>query len=413
MLPLPLALLRTATSPRSTRYKTNSTPLFPTWSRERGRATRAGQRTEQVDVATGTVRKDFKKDSKGDHQKDSDLKAVPAEAFCAFCWRPSGVLRFPERGLQARSIMPVLAHVCVVRHRQALQRMRLRQRQPDTLNMVSIFDHSDLTNCSTRDFADAPLWDFIMLMFFESRESADEIRAFLTMCSQSPFGISRRPRTCWIGRAISREQRIRAICTRMKCPSHCASCPTLTVSETLFGKVGQNFKSKEIAKSSGDHFHVIVGARFPNTQTGDNRDELRGSGFHHTRCSFSSPNSISTSMAKTPLRKGFQRRTSTCTTPRDRHKYAQHRACSLSFDRRGLMPFGCFNRCFPSVFLGFHVPGSWLDPTSFVSTCFGLQRWLEVVALDLFWFVKFARKGASYRTPPRCYHHRPGMATPR
>ena len=90
-----------------------------------------------------------------------------------------------------------------------------------------------------------------------------------------------------------------------------------------------------------------------------------------------------------------------------RHRYgrgsAQHRAGSLSFHRRGLMPFGCFYRCFPSVFLGFHVPGSSLHPASFVSTCFGLQRRLEV-AVEGFWFVKFARKGASCRSPTGCYH---------
>ena len=98
--------------------------------------------------------------------------------------------------------------------------------------------------------------------------------------------------------------------------------------------------------------------------------------------------------------------------PRDRHRYAQHRAGSLSFDRRGVMLFGCFYRCSPSVFLGFHVPGSSLDPASFVSTCFGLQRWLEVVAVEGFWFVKFARKGASFRSPTGRNHHRPGWLPP-
>ena len=38
---------------------------------------------------------------------------------------------------------------------------------------------------------------------------------------------------------------------------------------------------------------------------------------------------------------------------------------------------------------------------------FGLQRWLEVVVVEGFWFVKFARKGAGFRTPTGYYHHRP------
>ena len=37
----------------------------------------------------------------------------------------------------------------------------------------------------------------------------------------------------------------------MRIPSRCASCPTLNISDTWFWKVGQNFKSKEIAKSTG------------------------------------------------------------------------------------------------------------------------------------------------------------------
>ena len=120
------------------------------------------RRTGQIDVATqghqerrqGRPHEGQRSEAGFQHVHE---EAVPAEASFAFCWRPSGVLRFPEWGLQARSVMPVLAHVRGVRHRQALQRMRLRQRQPDTLNIVSIRDHSDLTNCSTRDFADAPL----------------------------------------------------------------------------------------------------------------------------------------------------------------------------------------------------------------------------------------------------------------
>ena len=79
-----------------------------------------------------------------------DEEAVPAEASFAFCWRPSRVLRFPESGLQARSIMPVLAHVCGVRQRRTFQRLH-------TLNIDSILNHSDFINCSTRGFADAPL----------------------------------------------------------------------------------------------------------------------------------------------------------------------------------------------------------------------------------------------------------------
>ena len=57
----------------------------------------------------------------------------------------------------------------------------------------------------------------------------------------------------------------------------------------------------------------------------------------------------------------------------------------------------------PVSFLGFHVSGSSLDPASFVSTCFGLQWWLEVVAVEGFWFVKFARKEARKRSTTGCY----------
>ena len=75
-----------------------------------------------MDVATGEqCARDIQKDGKGDHPKDSELK----QDFNMWMTKPSlrkrlllsvgdrqGVLRFPERGLQARSIMPVLAHVC-------------------------------------------------------------------------------------------------------------------------------------------------------------------------------------------------------------------------------------------------------------------------------------------------------------
>ena len=299
---------------------------------------------------------------------------------------PQACFGFQKGGLQSRSIMPELACVCGVRQRQALQRLRLRQRQPDTVNIDSVLDHSDFINCSTRDFADAPsgpqhvnaclgpasqrmrygsifddigvkakvtfsddcasdILQLINKRFFDFVVVATPVRSFSRAAVDRAWGPrpSRRA-SCPLGHKGCKLQhghqerqresptrflacvlrggllpvrRLRfappgepwfghlhaagvhlgfcgdpglvrlgghfhgssvfvSTCARTICPSRCASCPRLNISGTRFGKVGQNFKSKEIAKSTGDPFHVIVGAGFLNTQTGDSREGLNG-----------------------------------------------------------------------------------------------------------------------------------------
>ena len=76
-------------------------------------------------------------------------------------------------------------------------------------------------------------------------------------------------------------------------------------------------------------------------------------------------------MAKTPLRKGLQRPTSVCTTSGRLLVLRPPRAHAIR-----------------------------------------LLLQVEVVAVEGFWFVQFARKGTSYRSPKGCYHHRLGWLHP-